>query len=132
MTAPSDDKYGGLYAALNRARRESLRWQSTRPARLISDAIEGYTAKQPETYQYDKEPFDFLEVKRRLDGRHALVPRQKRPAHRPREHRVGELKVQVVEEFRRMTADPKVKKPAVHQELADKHGITVKVEGEIV
>jgi hypothetical protein len=37
-----------------------------------------------------------------------------------------------VEEFRQITTNPKVKKTAVHQELADKHGISVSYVEQIL
>jgi hypothetical protein len=92
----------------------------------IRVALEGDVSKQPEIFHWDEEPFDFID-RHRLSVRSDLinVPRQKRPAHRPRDPRVGDRNFQLLEDFRQMTADPKVKKTAVYQELADKYGITV-------
>ena len=79
---PSDDEYAELGAAIDEldrtlvlfdagqeARRMAIRMmvdffgrrQSTKPPRSISAALEGDTTKQPETYQYDKEPFDYVD-----------------------------------------------------------------------
>jgi hypothetical protein len=136
---PSDDEYAELDAAVGEmdrtlvlfgaeqeARRMAIRimvdfWgrrESTKPARLISPDLEGDTAKQPETFHWDEEPFDFLEVKRCLDGQHALVPRQKRPAHRPRNPRVGDRKIQVVETYQQLRTNPDLKVGEIHEHLA--------------
>jgi hypothetical protein len=101
--------------------------------RWIRFGLEGKRAEQPETFQYDEEPFDFVDRHALFVGRNMVnVPRQKRPPHRTRDPRVGDLKVQVVEDFRQMTTNPKVKVTAVHQELADKHGISVSYVKQIL
>jgi hypothetical protein len=100
--------------------------------RWISFALEGIGAKEPETFHYDEEPFDYVGRHALFDGRNVVnVPRQKRPPHRPRDPRVGDRKVQVVEKFRQLIAiNPKV--AAAHQQLADELGISVSYVKQIL
>jgi hypothetical protein len=138
---PSDDEYAELDAAIDEldrtlvlfdageeARRMAIRImvgffgrrQSTKPTRSISAALEGDTAKQPETFQYDDEPFDFFEFKRTGIN----VPRQKRPAHRPRNPRVGDRKVHVVEAYQQLRTNPDLKVVEIRQLLCTRFCIT--------
>jgi hypothetical protein len=138
---PSDDENAELYAAIDEldrtlvlvdagreARRVAIhmmmeffeRRQSTKPTRSISTALEGDTAKEPETFHYDDEPFDFFEFKRTGIN----VPRQKRPAHRPRNPRVEDRKVQVVEAYQRLRTNPDLKVVEIRQLLCTRFCIT--------
>ena len=82
--------------------------------------------EQPETFHYDDERFDFVDRHALSIGKNVVnVPRQTRPAHRPRDPRVGDRKVQVVEDFQQLMMGPNPKVTAIHQQLADKHGISV-------
>jgi hypothetical protein len=87
--------------------------------RWISFALEGIRAKEPETFQYDEEPFDYVGRHALFDGRNLVnVPRQKKPAHRPRNPRVGDRKIQVVETYQQLRTNPALKVAEIHQHLA--------------
>lgn len=151
---PSDEQYAeidtaigeldGILVSLNAGREArraaaTMMWRffekrrSSQPAQLISAALGGDTAKQPETFQYDEEPFDFVSRHALLDGRNVVnVRRQKQPAHRPRDPRVGDRKVHVVEAYQQLRTNPDLKKEEIHRHLATTFCISVSYVRQIL
>ena len=143
---PSDDEYAELDAAVGEmdrtlvlfgaeqeARRMAIRImvdffgrrQSTKLPRSISAALEGDTTKQPETFHYEDEPFDFVYRRAFQAGRNVVnVPRKKTPAHRPRNPRVGDRKVQVVEAYQQLRTNPDLKVVEIRELLCTRFCIT--------